>query len=234
MNIAFQLFQIQEIDTTIDKHTKRISTIEDLIVNNTTVKKAEILVETKKEALIKKTNDFNTVSDDIEKKKIKKNQSQSSLYSGKVQNPKELEDLQNEIASLDKAISRLEESLMQHLVDLDKAEKDYDAAKKSFVDAKSDFATQSSLLTAEKDGLHQKIDSLNNRRSPIYAQVSENDKKLYESLRKKKRGIAVTTITDDCCSACGANLTAGQRQSARSSTTIFICPTCSRIIYGSA
>ena len=96
MNIAFQLFQIQEVDTSIDNYNKRIAEIDDQITNNKIIEKAEALVEVTKELLIKKSNKFKELNDEIEKKKIKKSQSQSSLYSGKVQNPKELEDLQKD------------------------------------------------------------------------------------------------------------------------------------------
>ena len=168
----------------------------------------------------------------MEKKKIKRSQSQSSLYSGKVQNPKELEDLQNEIASLEKVIASLEDSLMQALIDLDAAEKDLDSAKLGLKKAKSVFATDNAMLTAEKENLLNTIKGLNSKRTPIYQLVENPHQSLYESLRKRKKGIAVTSLNEDSCGACGGNLTASQAQSARSSKTIFICPNCARIIYG--
>lgn len=234
MNIAFQLFQIQQIDTEIDHAQQRLKEIVDAIEQNSTISEAEKTLEAKKQELVLETSHFNEMNDEIEKKKIKQNQSRSSLYSGKVQNPKELEDLQHEINSLENAISTLEESMMEALVVLDKAEENYKRSKAELAKAQSEFATELSMLTAEQQNLDQKIDGFRNKRIPIYEQIEAAYRNQYETLRARKKGIAVTTLNDDCCGACGTNLTASQRQAARSSQTLFICPNCGRIIYGSA
>lgn len=234
MNTAFQLFQIQQIDTEIDHADHRLQQIEDAISNNATISKAEKKVEVCKHELILKTNHFNEINDEIEKKKIKKNQSQSSLYSGKVQNPKELEDLQHEITSLDKTIITLEDALMQALIAVDASEEGFAEAKENLKKSKSMFATEMSMLEAEKESLLQKIDGAMKKRTPIFEQIDSAHRKQYEALRRRKNGIAVTILKDDSCGACGSNLTASQRQTARSATTLFICPNCGRIIYGSS
>jgi len=233
MNISFQLYQLQSIDTKIDQISKRLGAIKNLIKNNQKVKSAEKILDQKKSKLVEKNNSFQEINSQIEKKKIKKTQSQSSLYSGKVQNPKELEDLQHEIDSLNKAIISLEENLMQALVVLDEAEKDLEAAKENLKSAKSEVATESAMLSAEKEKLELQLIGLNNKRVPIYESIDSEYKAKYEELRTKKMGIAVTILNENCCKACGTNLTASEQQSARASSQIFICPNCGRIIYGS-
>jgi predicted nucleic acid-binding Zn-ribbon protein len=234
MNIAFQLYQVQHIDSEIDRADQRIKEIQKLIGKNTRIASAEQKLDKCKQAYIRHSNEFNEINAEIEKKKIKKNQSQSSLYSGKVQNPKELEDLQHEIDSLGKAIAILEDSLMQALITLDNAEKDLETAKTDLQKTRSAFATELSMLTAEKEKLIQKIEGLQSKRAPVYGHIDEQYQAQYETLRKRKKGIAVSLLNDSSCDACGANLTASQRQAARSSHTLFICPNCGRIIYGSA
>jgi len=233
MNIAFQLFQVQRIDSDADKMNKRLDQIQDFIENNSKISNAEKAYESKKDYYVKRTNEFNAINDKIEKKKIKKSQSQSSLYSGKVQNPKELEDLQHEIESLQKTVDKLEESQMEALVLLDGAEKDLSTAKNNLKKARSEFATELSLLNAEKEKLTQNLQRLKSQRKPIYTSISVDYQQKYETLRKKKMGIAVTSLSENSCKACGANLTASQQQTARASTKVFICPNCGRIIYGS-
>jgi predicted nucleic acid-binding Zn-ribbon protein len=70
------------------------------------------------------------------------------------------------------------------------------------------------------------------KRKPIFDSIDSQYQKQYENLRVRKNGIAVTKLNDNSCEACGANLTASQRQSARSSTQFYICPNCGRILYG--
>jgi len=233
MNIAFQLYQLQHIDSEMDRASARLLAIEDSIKKNSLIASAEKSLEEAKTVLVTRTNDFNHINDQIEKLKIKKNQSQSSLYSGKIQNPKELEDLQLEITSLEKSIGSLEETSMQALVSLDQAEKNLETAKDKLTKARSEFATELSMLNAEKEKLKQNLEGLNAKREPIYDGVDSRYQAQYDNLRKRKNGIAVTRLSDNSCEACGANLTASQQQSARSSQQLFICPNCGRIIYGS-
>jgi predicted nucleic acid-binding Zn-ribbon protein len=54
---------------------------------------------------------------------------------------------------------------------------------------------------------------------------------VYDQLRKQKRGLAITTIAENSCEACGTTLTPSQQQTARSTSQLFHCPTCGRILY---
>lgn len=233
MNISFQLYQVQIIDSEIDRLSTRLVEIQLAINNNNRIALAEKGVNTAKSKLFFHTNEFNQINEQLDKFKVKKNQSQSSLYGGKIQNPKELEDLQREIGSLDKSIGTQEETLMQALFSVDQAENDLEAAKNVLKKARSETATEISLLNAEKDRLEQKLAGLEKKRNPIFDNIASDFQTQYNNLRKRKNGIAVTKLSDTCCEACGANLTASQQQSARSSSQLFICPSCGRIIYGS-
>jgi len=232
MNTSFQLFQVQQIDSEIDQATKRIEEIELMISGNKKIANAEKTLDRVQQIFIKRTNEFNQINDEIEKKRIKKNQSQSTLYSGKVHNPKELEDLQTEIQSLENIINSLEEKSMEALIALDNAEKDFEAGKKNLTNIRSEFATELSLLNAEKEKLQQEIKQLKKKRTPIFKLISDQYKLQYDALRKQKKGIAVTILAEGSCGACGANLTASQQQSARSSKSVFVCGNCRRIVYG--
>ena len=94
MNIGFQLYQLQEIDTELDNSQLRINQIDGLIKNNTNIINAQKNLEKAKKQLLVDNNEFNTISDDIQNKKIKISQSEANLYNGSVTNPKELQDLQ--------------------------------------------------------------------------------------------------------------------------------------------
>ena len=54
MNIGFQLFQLQEIDSAIDKAQKRIDEINTMIANDKTVREARSKLKSRKNCLSKK------------------------------------------------------------------------------------------------------------------------------------------------------------------------------------
>ena len=120
------------------------------------------------------------------------------------------------------------------LIRVDQSEKVLDTRTEELIKAKSDFATQKALLHGEKIFLLEKIQVITSKKQSILLQIEKSIQDRYERLRKNKNGLAVTILQDDACGACGAGLTASQRQEARSATTLFICPSCARIIYGSS
>lgn len=123
---------------------------------------------------------------------------------------------------------------MQALVDVDNAEDKLKLSNDDLKKARSAFATESAMLNAEKENLNQKMVGLHNKRQPIIQQIDSVYLSQYDALRKRKNGVAIAMLNDSSCGACGANLTPSQRQTARSSSILFICPSCGRIIYGSS
>lgn len=234
MNIGFQLFQLQGIDTGLDIAQRRINDIDNLIKNDTKTIIAQDNLDKAKTKLTADNNEFNAISNDIQIKKSKISKSESSLYNGSVTNPKELQDLQMEISSIKKSIEKLEESLFEVMIHVDQSEKHLEIQKEILKNAKSKFATLVSLLNGEKNTLLEKIKGLNSKKITMIAQISEDNLNQYETLRNLKNGLAVTKLQENTCGACGSGLTASQRQEARSATNLFICPSCRRIIYGSS
>jgi len=234
MNIGFQLFQLQRIDTGLDIAQQRINEIDNLINNDTKTTNAQNNIEKEKTQLLTYNNEFNAISNDIQTKKIKVSQSESSLYNGSVTNPKELQDLQLEISSIKKSIEKLEEVLFEVMIHVDQSEKHLEIQKEILINTKSKFATFVSLLHGEKNTLLENIKGLNSKKATMIAQISEDNLNQYETLRNLKNGLAVTKLQENTCGACGSSLTASQRQEARSATNLFICPSCRRIIYGSS
>ena len=116
MNISFTLFQLQEIDSGLDSYNKRLDEIESLLTNKETIAICENKLEIAEGELKSASKDVNSVNDEIQQKIIKISQSESTLYSGSVKNPKELEDFQLEIASLKKVIITLEDKLLDFLI----------------------------------------------------------------------------------------------------------------------
>lgn len=233
MNTGFQLFQLQCIDSELDNAQKRIDEITTEIHSSTIVENAKHKLQKCESTLKAIQTEFNSIDHDIQQKKVKKSQSESNLYGGKIKNPKELQDLQLEISSLTKFLTDLDNKLMDKLVILDSAEEDVKQCESELKDAVSQFETRKSMLVGENNKLENMMKTLNEKKSSLVTQIPQDLQNTYTSLRESKNGVAITQVQDESCSACGAFLTAGQCQQARSSSQLFFCPTCKRIVYGS-
>jgi hypothetical protein len=168
---------------------------------------------------------------EVEKQRIKIEQTEASLYGGRVHNPKELQDLQKDVASLKRYLETLEERELEAMIAAENAEKDLQAAKTDLDRVQSNLNEQNRDLTQESETLRKDLERLNSERRAVVTDIANQTLDIYEQLRKQKRGIAITTLTENSCEACGTTLTPSQKQNARSTSQLFHCPTCGRILY---
>lgn len=230
-NTSFHLFQLQKIDLQIDQTVLKIKKINDTLANNPVLKAADLKVSQTKELLHKKTTELKQVEETAHTKQIKIEQSESSLYKGTISNPKELNDLQAEIASLKKLLSQIEENqlaLMSEVEEIEsklaKASDEYDAVFKA---AELD---NGKLIEDRKNLLHNN-EKLALEREVALKQISAESIAVYEKLRAAKNRIAVTDVVDEACSTCGSEITAANIQKAKTSATLSFCSGCGRILY---
>lgn len=228
---VFKLYRIQQVDTKIDTINKRLIEIENEIINDKSVLTAETNLENIKNAQLSKQKDLTKLEDEITKFRIKLDQNQSSLYGGKITNPKELQDLQIESDALHRKITDLEDKLIDLMIEAEEINvevTDYQAALSS---ENNNYATKVSKLNAEKANNLSELNRLSGERETITSSIPPDELILYLEIRNKKKGIAVAKVVEQSCSACGSSLSATLLHQAKSPSHIALCETCGRILY---
>lgn len=232
MTNTSKLYQLQKIDSQILERENRISDILKEIENDPEMNTASDALNLAEENVTRINKTISELNDSIHKKRIKCEQSESTLYSGMEKNPKVLQDLQTEIGLLKKQIIELENQLLEQLIEEEKANQTYNQRKFTFKSFETKFNTAKSILVSEKDKLTQAINRLKTERMTTIAQISPAHIKEYQLLSSNKQGIAVATLLEGSCSICGNTFTPAQCQAIRSQNEFFFCPTCHRIVYG--
>ncbi|RJQ43163.1 MAG: hypothetical protein C4545_03510 [Anaerolineaceae bacterium] len=230
MNLT-NLFELQIIDSQLDAFHSELTNIEAQIGQNGAVNNAGKAVLSIQHEIEIIQRELNLIIDEIERKKIKLAQSDSTLYSGRVQNPKELQDLQQEIQYLKNNIADLEDKQLDQMIKLEEIQQSHNQAKKTYDGMASQFETSQSQLTARKETLRLNSERLLRKREVVLTSIEPELVIRYETLRKRKNGLAITTLENDACSACGTQLTPSERQEIHSTSKLFFCPTCGRILY---
>ncbi len=232
MNISFNLYQLQKIDSKIAERIQRLATIEKEIEGNPELRKARLAVAEALNLLDHSIQQLDEINHRVETKKIKIDQSESALYNGTEKNPKVLQDLQKEIAFLKNNLLELNDELLEKMILRENSEIEFNKVKEILHIEETKFNSIKALLTSEKDNIEISINRLTVERKANTEQISLVYIKEYELLIENKKGIAVATLQDNSCSACGTTFTPSQCQASHSQAEIFHCPTCHRIVYG--
>ena len=231
MSAALGLYRLQQVDSQIDQIQTRLKTIQQILENDKALRAANDGFAEAEDRHREGERALKLIEAEVEKQQIKIEQTEASLYGGKVHNPKELQDLQKDAASLKRHLQTLEERQLEAMITVETTEQELQAAKTDLERVQSNLKEQNKDLTQESEMLHKSLERLNSERQAVVTDIATQTLSIYDHLRKQKRGLAIATIADNSCEACGTTLTPSQQQTARSTSQLFHCPTCGRILY---
>jgi predicted nucleic acid-binding Zn-ribbon protein len=231
MSAALGLYRLQQVDSRIDQIQARLKAIQQTLENDLALRSATEHFTAVEGNYKDAESALKNSEAEVEKQRIKIEQAEASLYGGQVHNPKELQDLQKDIASLKRHLETLEERQLQAMLSVEDLEKELQVAKTNLERVQSNLKEQNQDLAREGETLRKELERLNSEHQAVVTDIATQALNIYEQLRKQKRGIAVTTVADSSCEACGTTITASQQQNARSANQLFHCPTCGRILY---
>lgn len=231
MNQVLNLSQLQKIDIALDHIHQRLHEIEQIIAADVTIQQAEMNLSTSKSAYAASRTALKLADEKANSQRLKIETNESSLYAGKIQNPKELQDLQKEIASLKKYLITLEDQLLEAMLASEESQDHLKQAEGGLVAAQAEFSQRQASLLGERMALEQQKNRLLAERTACLAQIESPSLAIYERLRSQKRGVALSLIEDGACKCCGAMLRPAELQEAHSPDKLVFCNSCGRIIY---
>jgi len=231
MSQSFHLYQIQKIDTQLDQIEARRAEITSILEKDVRMRNAQKHLDEAHVQVHQLQHALREMEEITRAKRIKIEQSEAALYGGSVRSPKELQDLQTEVASLKKHLATLEDQQLEKMMQLEAAEAQQAEAQRAFDELNEQLISEYASLNGEKSQLERQRERLNAERTVISGQISAENLEVYQRLRQQKKGQAVVPIEDESCGVCGATLTPAECQAAKSPLKIIFCSSCGRILY---
>lgn len=231
MSQPFKLFRLQQIDSQLDRLQARLGEIETILGDDSAQKQAAAEHSAAQSELNNRLKTLKHAEGEVRQQRLKIEQTEATLYGGKVRNPKELQDMQNEIAALKRYLSVLEDRQLEAMLEVEASEEREQAATNRLETSQRASNAQRQELEAERSGLQNEVAHATSERQATISSIEAADLTLYEQLRRQRKGLAVAKVSDRYCSACGSTLSASLLHAARSSTQLTRCDVCGRILY---
>ncbi len=231
MSAALGLFRLQQVDTRISQMEARRRKIQETLANDSELQAAMQKLKSAEQDEHRLDQERRSAEEGARDQEIKIQQAESSLYGGKVQNPKELRDLEADVASLRKRLAVMEDQQLDAMVKLESVEAGVLAARSELETIRSRLGQDQRHLLDEQASIERDLADLQTERQAAVSPVDARLLRTYERLREEHRGVAVVEISDNSCGACGTTLTAALQQSARHAAELVYCPSCGRILY---
>ena len=231
MSESLNLFRLQKLDTEIDQTKARLNKIERALSDDRRLTSAKKKYEKAQQVTKDVRINLRQIEDKVEAQRIKRKTTQASLFSGKIKNPKELQDLQMESEALQRYILQLEDEQLETMIAFESAEENLTAAEQNLKQINGLIIEENAALVGEKTKLKEDLSKLLRERDAVIQAIPHKNQALYNLLRERNRGVAVTNVSDGDCSICGQAITPGDLQAIRGSNTLVFCPSCGRILY---
>jgi predicted nucleic acid-binding Zn-ribbon protein len=231
MSRASSLYRLQQLDIELMSSHERVEEIKQILEDDKEVIRLRGVLENSETELKTAQTAHSTARLDVDTQRTKIERTEKTLYGGFVQNPKELQERQQEAESLRRYLATLEDRLLEVMIQLDETQEKRDAADEALTRALDNLAHQHKDLNLELESLSAKIERLDAEREAALASVVQGDLTQYEALRKRLGGRAIVLVHDGGCSACGLVLAHSAQQSIRSGSELIRCSQCGRILY---
>jgi len=230
MNQAEALYQLQEIDLKLIRIQKRLQEIGAVLGDSQALIQAQRDVQMAQERLTPLQKKARSLELEIESNSAKIHTTDEQLYSGRVSNPKELQDMQQEIQTLKKRNVELEDQLLETMLAVEEAEAALNDANARLREAQAGWENEHQHLLAEKAELEEQTVTLTEKRQQAVKPVAAENLKLYDNLKVKKHNQPVAVLAGTSCSVCGVEQTLAISKSVRQEQGLVYCTSCGRIL----
>lgn len=224
-----RLFQLQKLDTEIDEKKKRLGEVLKAQKEPQALLTLRERAETAASNLQTWQGKHKELTLEIESLTDKIKNSDERLYSGKVTNPKELADLQAEVASLGRHKAVLEDELLQSLGKVEELQSEKVTLDAELETAVSDWERQSAHLKADQNKLALNLHKLMQARKSKAATIDAASMKVYDQLRQQKNGLAVAGLQVNMCLGCRTTVSATKAKEVDEGHVVY-CGGCGRLL----
>jgi len=230
MNQAEALYRLQEIDLNLARAHKRLQEISAVLGNNQTITVAQEQINEAQQRLAPLQTQARNLELEIQSNAQKISATDEQLYGGRVKNPKELQDMQQEIQSLKKRNRELEDSLLDAMVAVEEGEAVLTAKKAELQRIREAWESEHGQLLDEGAQLEDQITRFKQEREQALKGVTAENQKLYHNLRVAKHNQPLALLNDETCTVCGVEQTLAVARSVRQGQELVYCVSCGRIL----
>ena len=229
MNVAKQLYQLQEVDLELESNEQAVSQIANQLGKNQAVVRAQNELTLEHQRLEELTRQQHSAEWEIEDLVNKLAPAEEKLYSGRIKNPKELTNLQHEIDGLKARRNQLEDKALEIMDQVEIATATVATKSNELKTLETEWHSRQQQLSTNIEQLKTILSDLKQKRQLLSAKIDPQAIELYHKLRKQK-GTAVAKVEQGICRGCQISLPTTELQQARSGSLVQ-CSSCGRILF---
>src|SRR6266542_5091465 len=208
-----RMLELQQVDLAIDRLRSR----QDAVEAGQEVGEARARAEEAEQALGELRLQLSAIDRDVQRLENdadmlgqKADAEEKRLYDGSVANPKELEAIQHEVASVRERRRRVDDQLLDRMVEREDLETRMAEAEAELQRLRRALDELRGEAGVELDQIAVSLRERETEREALLPLFDEELLGLYEDLRRSKRGVAAAALVDGVCQGCHTKLSSAE------------------------
>ncbi len=229
MNVAKQLYELQEVDLALEAQELALRKVASQLGESQAVLSTRSRLASESQRREELGHTQQSLEWEIDGISSKITKAEEELYSGRINNPKELANLQHELEILKAKRNELEDRTIEVMEQVERAIAGVETLENELKMLEAEWQAQQGKLEADKVHLEAELASLRQKREVVAAQLDSGAVDFYGEL-KKQRATAVARVEQGVCRGCRISLSNAELQRARGGDLIQ-CSSCGRILF---
>jgi predicted nucleic acid-binding Zn-ribbon protein len=231
MSKAETLYRLQTIDLEIDERNHRLKEVKVALEGKEELQRVRQTLQDGEKMLSRQRAKLRDQELEMRSLNNKITSVEDRLYSGRIKNPKELANLQEEVRYLKRRRGELEDQVLETMIEVEESETSVTEQRERLARLEEEWQETQARLSAEQSELLNRLSQLKAKRAKLQRTVEASDLALYEDLRRRRYGQAVALLEGELCQACRVILPTTKVQQARQGEVLTLCGSCERILY---
>jgi len=225
------LYRLQTIDLEIDERSRRLKEVKAVLEGNEELQRVRQALQNGEKKLSQQRAKLRNQELEMRSLAHKIASVEDRLYGGRIKNPKELGNLQDEVQYLKRRKSELEDQVLESMIEVEESEASVTEQRERLARLEEEWQETQVRLSAEQNELVNRLSQLKAKRAKLQKTIEAGDLALYEDLRRRRYGQAVALLEGELCQACRVTLPTSKAQQARQGEVLTLCGNCERILY---
>jgi predicted nucleic acid-binding Zn-ribbon protein len=231
MSKAETLYRLQTIDLEIDERNRRLREVKAVLEGNEELQQVQQALQNGEKRLNRQRAKLRDRELELRSLDNKIASVEDRLYSGRIKNPKELANRQDEVQYLKRRKGELEDQVLEAMIEVEESQASVTEQRERLARLEEEWQETQVRLSAEQEELMNRLSQLQAKRTELHRAIETGDLSLYEDLRRRRGGRAVALLEGELCQGCGVTLPTSKAQKARQGKVLTLCDSCERILY---
>ena len=224
------LYEVQQIDTRIHDLERERDALDSGAELRAQVEGACAQAQAARDELRAMEIELRDAELQMKTHEAKKKDYEDRLYSGRVRNPKEIDDMQREVQMLGEHVDKLEDKALNLMEQIEPRRAAVAHMELALREQEAELARVVAQYETESARIAAEIAALRSQRAQLVPAVPADLLRRYDELRARRANLGIVMVTSEMCPGCRIAVSVDTMRQLKRGARV-CCESCGRILY---